>query len=189
MNYRAAIAAYVPKNEQETVDQAAILRFIDDHPDVLDRTNRVAHLTSSAIVVNASMTKVLFAHHNLYQSWGWVGGHNDGDPDLLKVALCEAEEETGLTGLVPVDPSIFMLDVIHVTNHIKHGHYVGDHLHLNVTYLLMGDETQVLRHKPDENSAVQWFTFDDALQHTTEARMKPVYRKAFAAIQAIKNRP
>lgn len=189
MNYRQAIAEYRPKNEQERIDQAAILSFIDAHPDVLDRSNRVAHVTSSAIIVNESMTKVLFAHHNLYRSWGWVGGHNDGDPDLLKVALKEAEEETGVQGLVPVSTSIFMIDVIHVTNHLKHGKYVGDHLHLNVTYLLMGDETQTPRHKPDENSGVRWFTFDEVLDHVSEVRMKPVYQKAIEAISKLINRP
>lgn len=189
MNYRHAIASYLPKNDQERVDQAAILAFIDAHPDVLERTNRIAHLTSSAIIVNASLTKVLFAHHNLYQSWGWVGGHNDGDPDLLGVALKEAEEETGVSGLVPVNEEILMIDVIHVTNHLKHGHFVGDHLHLNVTYLLMGDETQTPRHKPDENSGVRWFTFDEALDHVSEARMKPIYQKAFDAIEQLKKRP
>jgi 8-oxo-dGTP pyrophosphatase MutT (NUDIX family) len=189
MTYRDHIASYIPKNEQEQVDQATILRFIADHPDVLERTNTVAHLTSSAIVVNSSLTKVLFAHHNLYQSWGWVGGHNDGDPDLLRVALTEAEEETGLSGLKALQDSIFMLDVIHVTHHQKHGHYVGDHLHLNVTYLVVADETHPLRHKPDENSAVRWFTFEEALKHVSEPRMLPIYQKAFTAIDAIKNRP
>jgi 8-oxo-dGTP pyrophosphatase MutT (NUDIX family) len=189
MNYRQAIADFLPKNEQERVDQAAILSFIDNHSDVLVRSNLVAHVTSSAIIVNPTMTKVLFAHHNLYQSWGWVGGHNDGDPDLLGVALKEAEEETGVHGLVPVSESIFMIDVIHVTNHLKHCKYVGDHLHLNVTFLLQGDETQTPRHKPDENSGVRWFTLEEALDHVSEARMKPVYRKAFEALESYKKRP
>ena len=189
MTYREAIANYIPKNEQEVVDQRTILRFIDTNPDVLDRSNTIAHLTSSAIVVNASLSKVLFAHHNLYRSWGWVGGHNDGDSDLLHVAIKEATEETGVMGIKPYSEDIFMLDVIHVTNHLKKGKVVGDHLHLNVTYLLIGDESQTPQHKPDENSGVRWFTFDEALEHVSEARMKPVYRKAFDAIEALKKRP
>jgi 8-oxo-dGTP pyrophosphatase MutT (NUDIX family) len=107
----------------------------------------------------------------------------------LHVAIKEAIEETGVTGLTPYSEEIFMLDVIHVTNHLKKGKIVGDHLHLNVTYLLVGDEAQTPQHKPDENSGVRWFTFAEALDHVSEARMKPIYRKAFEAIENIKKRP
>ncbi|KAG1530262.1 hypothetical protein G6F50_017436 [Rhizopus delemar] len=39
-----------------------------------------------------------------------LGGHADGDRDLARVALKEAEEESGLGGLVLEDPAIFDLD-------------------------------------------------------------------------------
>ena len=87
---------YQPVNEQEAIDKKAMLQFIEHNKDVLYRTNLIAHMTSSAIVMNQSMDKVLFAHHNIYNSWGWVGGHNDGDPDCLHVALKEAKEECNL---------------------------------------------------------------------------------------------
>jgi len=35
-------------------------------------------------------------HHNIYKTWTWTGGHLDGEVDLLKLALKEANEETGI---------------------------------------------------------------------------------------------
>lgn len=182
-SYIDQIRAYQPKNEQEEVDKKAMLAYIEQNKDVLKRENLLAHVTSSAIVVNQHKDKVLFAHHNIYNAWGWVGGHNDGDSDLLGVAIKEAKEETGLEKISPVDEDILMLDIIHVTNHIKHGKYVGDHLHLNVTYLLEASEEETPMHRPDEHSAVAWFAIDSVLEIVDEERMIPVYKKAFREIK------
>ncbi len=186
--YIEDIKRYHPKNEQERVDQKAMIAFIEDHKDALYRENLVAHVTSSAIVVNHTMDKVLFIHHNIYNAWGWVGGHNDGDADLLSVAIKEAKEETGVEHIVPVDRDILMLDIIHVSNHIKHGKYVGDHLHLNVTYLLEASEEELLSHNPSENSDVRWFWIDECLEYVDEERMIPVYQKAFNEIRKRKQK-
>lgn len=181
------IRNYQPVNEQEMRDKAAILHFIETNPDHLERTNAIAHVTSSAIVVNESMTKVLFAFHNIYQSWSWVGGHNDGDEDCLRVSLREAKEETGVQNIRPWSEDIFMIDTIYVKNHIKNGHYVSDHLHLNLTYLLIADEKDELIHKPDENAGVRWFLIEEVTDHISEERMLSVYEKAFRRIRIIKD--
>jgi 8-oxo-dGTP pyrophosphatase MutT (NUDIX family) len=184
--FKQMFEAYHPKSEQERIDQRLILDFIDHNPDCLLRTNLCAHITSSAIIVNEAMDQVLFAYHNIYNSWSWVGGHNDGNPDLLAVAIEEAKEETGISLVRPFQEDIFTLDVIYVPNHIKKGTYVPDHLHLNATFLLIAPQSQTLVIKPDENQGVQWFMMDDVLNHVTEPRMKPVYQKAFLEIEAIK---
>lgn len=177
------IKAYQPYNEQEAVDQKLILNYIKNNSDILLRTNLAAHMTSSAIVVNKTMDKVLFAHHNIYDAYGWVGGHNDGDPDCLHVAVKETKEETGLAHVVPYNDDILMLDTIYVGNHMKHGKYVSDHLHLNVTYLLIADESLEVEAKLDENSDVKWFDIDTVLEHVNEPRMIPIYQKAFEKIR------
>lgn len=186
--YLKEIKRYDPKNEQEMVDQKAMVHFIENNKDALNRENLVAHVTSSAIVVNSVMDKVLFIHHNIYNAWGWVGGHNDGDADLLSVAIKEAKEETGIKEIVPLDREILMLDIIHVSNHIKHGKYVGDHLHLNVTYLLEASEEEELLHNPSENSDVRWFLIDECLDYVDEERMIPIYQKAFDEINKRKQK-
>ena len=181
------IQAYQPFNEQEAFDKKAILAFIDRNPDYLLRSNLIAHFTVSTIVVNPSMDKVLFAHHNIYKSWGWLGGHNDGDEDMLRVAMRETEEETGLKKIKPYSKDIFMLDTIYVPNHIKHGKHVSDHLHLNATYLVIADENEKPVVNVEENSGVQWFPISTVLKIVHEPRMIPIYQKAFQRIALLKN--
>jgi 8-oxo-dGTP pyrophosphatase MutT (NUDIX family) len=177
---------YIPTNEQEHIDQQAMIAFIERNPDVLNRSNKVAHMTSSAIVLNEKMDKVLFAHHNIYNAWGWVGGHNDGDSDCLQVAIKEAKEETGVKYIYPYSEEILGIDIIHVTNHYKHGEYVSDHLHLNITYLLIANDEETLVISKNENSDVAWFPIDTVLDIVDEERMKPVYLKLFNQVEKIK---
>lgn len=180
------IKNYQPKNQQEAMDKQAMLEFLAHNPDAFDRRNLVAHFTSSAIIINKKMDKVLFIHHLIYKSWGWVGGHNDGDKDFLKVALKEAKEETGLKRLKPLLEAPVALDNIYVENHIKNGIYVGDHIHMNLTFLMVGHEDDPLSIKVDENSGVQWFLMDDALNHISEPRMRPIYQKIFNIVKSMK---
>lgn len=185
--YKELFNRYVPACEQEVVDKQSILNFIEKNDDCLLRTNLIAHITSSAIVVNKSMDKVLFVHHNIYNSWGWVGGHNDGNPDLLEVALEEAKEETGVNNITPYSDEIICVDVILVENHIKNRSFVGDHLHLNATFLMIADETDNLVVKEDENSGVRWFNISDVMDYVTEERIKDVYNKIFKRVSEIRN--
>ena len=188
MDYKLSFENYIPKCEQEKLDKKAIIEFIERNDDSLDRSNLVAHITSSAIITNKEMNKVLFAHHNIYNSWAWVGGHNDSDPDLLRVALKEAKEETGIVNVAPYDGEILGIDVIYVQNHIKKGVYVSDHLHLNATFLLVGDEDDDLIVKEDENSGVRWFLISEVMSYVNEERIKTVYQKAFNEIERLRHK-
>lgn len=98
--WRDAIRAYVPFNEQERSDKARFLEVLDLE-NILTRENEEAHVSSSAWVMNEALDQVLMAYHNIYQSYSWLGGHADGDPDLFAVALREAKEESGITELTP----------------------------------------------------------------------------------------
>lgn len=187
--YKKEFENYVPKCKQEEIDKLSILGFIDNNSDCLFRTNLIAHITSSAIVVNKKMDKVLFVHHNIYNSWSWVGGHNDGNPNLLEVALQEAKEETGVKKITPYNNEIISIDVIQVENHIKNGCFVGDHLHLNATFLLIADEEDSLIIKEDENSGVRWFYINEVMDIVKEERIKKVYSKIFDRVQILSIEP
>ena len=172
------IAAYHPFNEQEERDKNLIFQWIEQHEDAFSRENTVAHVTASAWMVNKDRSKVLMVYHNIYNSWSWLGGHADGETDLLKVALKEAREESGIYHVKPVSEKIYSLEVLTVDGHVKKGAYVSSHLHLNVTYLLQAEETDVLHIKEDENSNVGWFSLGDAVAASTEPWFQEhIYRK------------
>jgi ADP-ribose pyrophosphatase YjhB (NUDIX family) len=166
MNYKDAIEAYRPANEQEAQDQRAILEYIAHFGDqVLLRDNAIAHLTSSGFIMNEARDKALLVHHNIRGVWGWTGGHADGDPDLLHVALKEAAEETGVSGVRPFTGQVASIDILPVYGHVRKSRYVNTHLHLSVAYIVIADEDAVLQARPEENSGVGWF----ALEQFTDA--------------------
>ena len=163
-----SIRAYQPFNEQEEMDKSLILNWIETQDDAFSRDNTVAHMTASAWVVNKDRSRVLMAYHNIYDSWSWLGGHADGETDLLAVAIREVKEEAGISDVRPVSEEIFSLESLTVDEHVKKGRYVSSHLHLNVTFLLEGDTEAPLAVKPDENSRVGWIPADEIESRCSE---------------------
>ncbi len=177
MNLKQQIESYKPYNEQEENDKQLMLKYIDTFEDVLTRENKMCHFTASNWIVNKERTKVLMIYHNIYKSWAWTGGHADGDSNLLKVALKEAQEETGLENLKLLIGEIYGLQILTVDSHIKKGKFVPSHLHLDCCFLLEADENEPLKIKEDENSGVKWVDIDKAIKITKEEKMKPIYKK------------
>lgn len=177
MEWVKQIERYNPINEQEKKDKEIILDFIKKNANVLFRNNEIAHITSSGFIVNKSRNKTLMIHHNIYNSWGWTGGHADGNSDLIKVALKEAQEETGIKHVKPIINDICSIDILPVNAHIKRGKYVASHLHLSIAYLLEADENEKLVIKIDENSDVKWIDIDKIFEVSNEEHMKVIYKK------------
>ena len=103
-----SIRAYQPFNEQEEMDKSLILDWIETQDDAFSRDNTVAHMTASAWVVNKDRSRVLMVYHNIYDSWSWLGGHADGETDLLAVAIREVKEEAGISCVRPVSEKFFL---------------------------------------------------------------------------------
>lgn len=183
--YIEAIKNYIPKNELEAQDKKVMLAYIEQHQDnILTRANEIAHICVSGFILNEQLDKTLMIHHNLYNSWGWTGGHADGNPDLLAVAIKEAREETGVQHVRPLSDHPQSLDILPVLSHHKKGQLVNTHLHLTVTYLLIANESEPLMIKEDENSGVAWFPVDQLANVCQEASMLPIYEKLMVAAKA-----
>ena len=178
MELEKALEKFRPWTEQEARDQEEILARLARGEALYTRENTAAHFTASGWVVSPDRKQVLMAYHNLYDSWAWLGGHADGERDLLKTAMREVMEESGLTEVKPVSEEIYSVEILTVNGHEKHGSYVSSHLHLNVTYLLEADPALPVHNKPDENSRVAWFSLEEAVKRSSEPWIRErIYKK------------
>lgn len=183
--FRKQIAAYRPTCEQERSDKEIIVHYIEDYAhNILLRDNKVAHMTASGFVMNKDLTKVLVIFHKIYQSWGWTGGHADGDRDLLEIALKEVQEETGLKHVRPLSEQMMSIDILPVWGHKKKEGYVSAHLHLNGAYIIIGDEEEALIVNEEETEGVMWVDADAIEQYSVEPDLNIVYKKLIKAARA-----
>jgi hypothetical protein len=108
---RAILLANEPRDAEQAATRARMLAFLDAHPeDAHRRELEVGHLTAAAFVVDARAERALLTHHRKLGRWLQLGGHCDGDPDLVRVALWEGTEESGIEGLV-IEPLPIDLDI------------------------------------------------------------------------------
>jgi 8-oxo-dGTP pyrophosphatase MutT (NUDIX family) len=118
--------------------------------DPFTRERLAGHFTASSWLVDRPGQRVLLTHHRKLERWLQLGGHADGDRDLARVALKEAEEESGLSGL-SVEPTIFDLD----RHWIPERGDVPGHWHYDVRYVVHagGSEAFVVS---DESHDLAW---------------------------------
>jgi 8-oxo-dGTP pyrophosphatase MutT (NUDIX family) len=95
---------------REAAMTADAIRFAEARADCLLRSCAPGHFTGSAWIVDASRRWTLLTHHRKLDRWLQIGGHADGDGDLLAVALREAREESGLKRLRPLSAAVFDFD-------------------------------------------------------------------------------
>jgi len=172
------VKGFKPTNDQEKNDKAIILEYIEHFQDtLLTRDNRIAHMTSSGLILNENLDKMLMIHHNIYDTWTWTGGHADGDRNMLEIAIKEAQEETGLKRIKSLSDDIASIDILPVWGHYKKGAYVSAHLHLNTSYILVADDTHTLNTNFEETSGVKWIDVKELEVYSNEPYLIDVYRK------------
>lgn len=121
---RQALKDYADRWPQEG-GTALFLELLDDAEDPFRRERLEGHFTASAWLVSGDGRRLLMTHHRKLGLWLQLGGHADGERDLVAAALKEAEEESGLSGL-RIDPGIFDLDHHWIPEHKgvpAHWHY------------------------------------------------------------------
>lgn len=90
------------------------------------RTHIPGHITGSAWIVDRNREYVLLTHHAKLNKWLQPGGHADGDEHVLRVALREAEEETGVKNFSILHEGIFDIDIHPIPERkdmVAHDHY------------------------------------------------------------------
>ena len=147
-------------NEGETVD--GFLEFVEGHDRCFERDLWVGHVTGSAWLVNTAGTHVLLTHHRKLGRWLQLGGHSDGDPDTLAVAIREAEEESGLC-VEPVTDRIFDLDI----HEIPARRSDPAHYHYDVRFALKSVGSDGFS-VSDESLDLAWVSIRDLARYTRE---------------------
>lgn len=173
--YRAAF-----RDEAAVVDRMATL--VAMRADCLQRTCLPGHVTASAFVVDAEGRRFLLTHHRKLGRWLQLGGHVDGEPDVLQAALREAREESGMQHftVLPVRGVEGMpLDLdVHVIPAREHE---PEHEHHDVRFLLRAEPGQDLV-RSAESHDLRWFDLADLERVVDEESLLRLGRKVRAVL-------
>lgn len=153
-DFRLQLEKYRTPYEEEAEFIQSFLALTED-PDAYKRERLEGHFTASAWIVNRKRTHTLLTLHRKLGRWLQLGGHADGNENLLQVAMQEATEESGLTSLAFVDETIFDLDK-HIIPDRPH---VPEHFHFDVRYILEADLNEPLI-KSHESISLAWVAFE-----------------------------
>lgn len=147
---RALLTDYRRRWPEEAATVALFEALLGDAEDPFHRQRLAGHFTASAWLVSGDGQRVLLTHHRKLGRWLQLGGHADGERDFARVALTEAAEESGLSGL-SVEPAIFDLDRHWIPAHKD----VPAHWHYDVRFVVRvgGEEAYVVG---DESHDLAW---------------------------------
>ena len=148
---------YVSSYSEEKVYKRQILEFIEEHPDCFERSLEIGHITASSWLLSKDGTQALMLHHKKLHKWLQLGGHCDGDSNVLAVAIKEAQEESGIQDIRAISGDLFDIDIHLIPKNSKTGEKA--HYHYDVRFLLQvqSDETVI---QNAESNELRWVTKD-----------------------------
>ena len=166
---------YQPYDQHERDMYETLVRFVETERNCFDRDLPTGHITGSSWIIDRSHTKALLTHHFKLDRWLQLGGHADGDPDVLRVAMREAREESGIEHIRPLTEAIFDVDV----HPIPARDMEPRHLHYDVRFLLEADADSPLVIS-GESKDLAWVCLTDIAQITTERSITRMVTKSLA---------
>ncbi|HEY3535499.1 MAG TPA: NUDIX domain-containing protein [Pedococcus sp.] len=144
-----------PDAQQDRL-RTELLAHCAAHPGALWKQGPPAHLTASALVLNASLDKVLLTLHAKAGMWLQFGGHFEPhDASVHAAATREAREESGIAGL-ELHP-----DLVHVDRHRLIASGFGrcrEHLDLRFAGVVEDEAGYAVS---EESLDVRWWAVDD----------------------------
>lgn len=166
---------YVPKDTQEQEYKRRTISFVTAHKDCFKRSLATGHITASAWLINNDSSRALLMHHAKLDRWFQLGGHCDGKSNVLAVAIKEAQEESGITGIEPVSTEIFDIDI----HTIPESKEVPAHEHYDIRFLLRvnSDETIV---QNSESKELRWINKEKCSLPTKERSVERMFNKWLA---------
>lgn len=157
--------------EQEMV--CRYICFVEQHENCFERSLLIGHVTGSAFIVDQAMERVLLTHHRKLDRWLQPGGHADGEPDVSRVALMEAREESGLPVIEFVTRELLDVDI----HAIPARNSEPGHEHFDCRFLLkaVGSDSFTVS---DESHDLAWVALDQITDYTDDGSILRMIDKA-----------
>ena len=176
----ALLDRYRPEGDTEAADIQRVRALLEASGDPY-RRDLPLHVTASALIVHPPTSRILLRWHQRQQAWLQVGGHGDpGETDPLTIVAREAEEETGLTDLVPwPDAGIKQVVVVNVPP----GKGEPAHQHADVRFFMATASPEAIRAE-NAQAQLRWLTLPEARDTTSE----PNLRETLARIEPLLGR-
>ncbi len=170
---------YYPKDPQEIIAKQHMLALLSVCTNCFDRACTPGHFTASSWLLSKDSTKSLLLQHAKLKRWLQLGGHCDGEADVLKVAVKEAQEESGINAIEPISAEIFDIDM-HLIPQNKND---TPHYHYDIRFLLQvkSDESLISNH---ESLALQWFEHDVTTFPTQDMSIIRMLNKALIYLES-----
>src|SRR3954470_5891215 len=169
------LRAYLPRaaDPHEAAMTRDTIAFVEAHEDCLLRSCVPGHLTGSAWIVSPDRKRVLLTHHHKLDKWLQLGGHADGETDLLGVALREAREESGLTRVRVVTSEIFDFDRHWIPpRKAEPGHY-----HYDLRFMIEARDPEEPLLVSHESKDLAWVKLEHVAALNPEQSMARMVRK------------
>ncbi|MDR1138571.1 MAG: hypothetical protein LBK70_01705 [Clostridiales bacterium] len=149
---KRALDNYVPYDDIDREHHKQIVQFVDNCDNVFDRRNMYGHVTGSAYLFNADLSKVLLTHHKKIDRWVQLGGHSDNDCNTMRVAFKEAREESGIHDIHLLMDSIFDVEVHQFENRL---YQEQSHKHFDIRFALYTNSNNYV--VSSESVDIGWF--------------------------------
>jgi 8-oxo-dGTP pyrophosphatase MutT (NUDIX family) len=175
--FLALLENYAARHPEEAACCTRYLDFVKTYPDCFERSLQIGHITAAAWILDRSGSRVLLTHHRKLDRWLQLGGHVDGDPDVLAGAAREALEESGIGSLQPDSGEIFDLDIHPIPARGEE----PQHLHYDARFLFRatGDEEFTVS---EESHDLAWVPLDQIGDFTKEGSILRMVAKTAAQI-------
>lgn len=168
----ALLHAYTPAAPEEIEAKRQMLDFIAAHEDCFERSLEIGHITASCWLLSKDCSQALLMHHAKLDAWFQLGGHCDGNSDVLAVAIKEAQEESGINTIVPLSHAIFDIDVHVIPATSRH----RAHYHYDVRFLLRVASDEIIIPNA-ESKELRWISKNKNELPTSEPSIIRMFNK------------
>lgn len=162
----------MPSDAREAEMAERLRAFVMQNVACFERSLASGHVTGSAWIVDRGLTAAVLTHHRKLDRWLQLGGHADGDPDIRRVALREATEESGLARIAFATDAIYDVDVHRIPARPSEPEH--DHFDIRFAFFADRDEPPIAS---DESHAVAWIELAEIERYTIDDSVRRLVAK------------